>query len=62
MAPFHGPDAVAAALRDLAAAEKVEDGTERWFRSVWRAEQHPLAADVWVFSPDYLRLLVVDYP
>jgi len=62
MAPIHGPDAVAAALRDLAAAEKVEDGAERWFRSVWMAEQHPLAADVWVFSPDYLRLLVVDHP
>jgi len=62
MAPIHGPDAVAAALYDLAAAEIVEDGAESWFRSVWMAEQRPLAADVWVFSPDYLSILVVDHP
>lgn len=62
MAPLHGPGAVAAALNDMAAAELVEDGVESWFRSVWMAEQRPLAADVWVFSPDYLSILVVDHP
>lgn len=62
MAPIHGPDAVAAALNDLAAAEMVEDGAESWFRSVWMTEQRPLAADVWVFSPGYVSILVVDHP
>ncbi|WP_354247483.1 NUDIX domain-containing protein [Arthrobacter sp. UYEF20] len=32
-----------------------------WFQSNWRADPRPLAADVWVFPPDFQRILVVEH-
>lgn len=48
-------------MRDLSAAETAEAGLPRWFRNVWLAEPQPLAADVWVFTADFERILVVEH-
>lgn len=49
------------ALRDLSLAHTAEEGLQEWIESIWRADQRPLAADVWVFSPDFRRILVVEH-
>lgn len=52
---------VDAAIRDVSNAHVAEDGLLAWFQSTWRADPRPLAADVWVFSPDFQRILVVQH-
>ena len=58
---MHSPRVIDAALRDLSAAGTVEAGLQQWFRSEWLADPRPLAADVWVFTPDFRRVLVVEH-
>lgn len=58
---MHSPRVIDAAMRDLSAAETAEAGLPRWFRNVWLAEPQPLAADVWVFTADFERILVVEH-
>lgn len=50
-----------ATVADISASYCSEPGVLAWFRSEWIARQHPLAADVWVFSPDFGRVLVVEH-
>lgn len=52
---------VDAAIRDVSIAHVAEDGLLAWFQSNWRADPRPLAADVWVFSPNFQRILVVEH-
>jgi 8-oxo-dGTP diphosphatase len=52
---------VDAAIRDVSIAHVAEEGLLAWFQSTWRADPRPLAADVWVFSPDFQRILVVEH-
>ncbi len=50
-----------AAIHDVSIAHMAEEGLLSWFRSEWLADPRPLAADVWVFSPDFQRILVVQH-
>jgi 8-oxo-dGTP diphosphatase len=52
---------VDAALHDMLIAHSAEDGLLAWFQSEWLPDPRPLAADVWVFSPDFARILVVQH-
>ena len=52
---------VDAAMRDIAHAHVVEEGVLAWFQTAWMRNPQPLAADVWVFSPDFDRVLVVEH-
>jgi len=52
---------VDAAMSDIAHAHAVEEGVLTWFQTVWMSNPQPLAADVWVFSPDFDRVLVVEH-
>jgi 8-oxo-dGTP diphosphatase len=52
---------VDAAVSDLSMAHAVEEGLPAWFQSEWRTDPRPLAADVWVFTPDFSRILVVQH-
>lgn len=37
------------------------EGTLEWFESVWMINPQPLAADVWVFSPSFDLVLLVEH-
>lgn len=50
-----------AAITDISTAHAVEDGLLDWFRGAWMRNPQPLAADVWVFTPDLERVLVVHH-
>lgn len=58
---MHDKRSVDAAIRDVSIAHIAEEGLETWFQSEWFMDPRPLAADVWVFSPDFQRLLVVQH-
>ena len=51
------PRGVVAAMRDIGRARVVEDGVAAWFETEWLNDPRPLAADVWVFSPDFGSVL-----
>jgi 8-oxo-dGTP diphosphatase len=53
--------AVEAAIRDMSMAHVAEEGLQSWFQSEWLRDPRPLAADVWVFTPDFRRILVVQH-
>lgn len=38
-----------------------EEGLQAWFQSEGLTDPRPLAADVWVFTPDFHRILVVQH-
>ncbi|MGM7776864.1 NUDIX domain-containing protein [Arthrobacter sp. KNU-44] len=50
-----------AAIHDVSIAHIAEEGLLTWFHSEWLMNPRPLAADVWVFSPDFQRILVVEH-
>ncbi|MDQ0756343.1 NUDIX domain-containing protein [Arthrobacter sp. B3I4] len=52
---------IEAAVRDMTAAHAGEEDLANWFRTRWLPELRPLAADVWVFTPDFRRILVVEH-
>lgn len=52
---------VAATLADIRTSHSSEPEVLDWFPSQWITHRHPLAADVWVFSPDLGRVLVVEH-
>ncbi len=52
---------VVAATRDIGRSRVVEDGVLAWFQTEWMNDPQPLAADVWVFSPDFGFVLVVSH-
>ena len=58
---MHHQRAVDAAIRDVSIAHVAEEGLPAWFQSVWLMDPRPLAADVWVFTPDFQRILVVQH-
>ncbi|GAA5192126.1 hypothetical protein GCM10023346_13450 [Arthrobacter gyeryongensis] len=58
---MHDKFGVEAAIRDVSVAHMTEDGLLTWFRTEWLLDPRPLAADVWVFSPDFQRILVVQH-
>ncbi|WP_284983522.1 NUDIX hydrolase [Arthrobacter sp. efr-133-TYG-118] len=45
----------------MSIAHIAEEGLLAWFRSEWLPDPRSLAADVWVFSPDFQRILVVQH-
>lgn len=55
---MHDKRAVDAAIRDMSIAHIAEEGLRTWFQSEWLMDPRPLAADVWVFTPDFYRILV----
>jgi hypothetical protein len=57
----HDKLGVEAAIQDVSIAHRAEEGLLTWFRSEWLPDPCPLAADVWVFSPDFRRILVVQH-
>lgn len=58
---MHNQRAVDAAVRDMSMAHVAEEGLQSWFQSEWLLDPRPLAADVWVFTPDFRRILVVQH-
>ncbi|MGJ9405731.1 NUDIX domain-containing protein [Nesterenkonia aurantiaca] len=52
---------IEAATADIDRAHTAEHGVHSWFQTEWAAEPQPLASDVWVFTPDFQRLLVVEH-
>ncbi|MFF2297884.1 NUDIX hydrolase [Arthrobacter sp. NPDC058127] len=58
---MHDKFGVEAAIHDVSVAHIAEEGLLTWFRSEWLMDPRPLAADVWVFSPDFHRILVVQH-
>ncbi|WP_308167012.1 MULTISPECIES: NUDIX hydrolase [Arthrobacter] len=58
---MHDKRGVDAAIHDVSIAHKAEEGLLNWFQSEWLMDPRPLAADVWVFSPDFQRILVVQH-
>jgi len=52
---------VDAATRDIAHAHAAEAGVLGWFQTAWLRDKPPLAADVWVFSPGFDQILVVEH-
>ncbi|WP_319801842.1 NUDIX domain-containing protein [Arthrobacter sp. YA7-1] len=58
---MHDKRGIDAAIHDLSVAHMAEEGLLNWFQSEWLMDPRPLAADVWVFSPDFQRILVVQH-
>lgn len=58
---MHNRLSVEAAIHDVSIAHIAEEGLLTWFHSEWLMNPRPLAADVWVFSPDFQRILVVEH-
>ncbi|MET3811636.1 NUDIX hydrolase [Arthrobacter sp. UYEF3] len=58
---MHDKRAVDAAIRDMPMAHIAEEGLQCWFQSDWHRDPRPLAADVWVFTPDFRHILVVQH-
>ncbi|WP_445154291.1 NUDIX domain-containing protein [Arthrobacter sp. Hor0625] len=53
--------AIDAASRDVLGAHIAEEGLLEWFGTKWPSDPQPLAADVWAFTPDFTRILVVEH-
>ncbi|UKA56941.1 NUDIX domain-containing protein [Arthrobacter sp. FW306-2-2C-D06B] len=58
---MHDSRIVDVAIHDVSIAHMAEEGLLAWFQSKWLKDPRPLAADVWVFSPDFQRILVVQH-
>ncbi len=58
---MHDKRVVDAAIRDVAVAHVAEEGLKEWFQSEWLMDPRQLATDVWVFTPDFRRILVVQH-
>lgn len=52
---------IEAATADIHRAHTAEHGVHSWFQVKWTADPQPLATEVWVFTPDFQRLLVVEH-
>lgn len=50
---------IPATVQEISAAHNSEQGVLEWFQTVWAENPQPLAAEVWVFSRDFRRVLVV---
>lgn len=60
-APVYQKRVIEAATADIHRAHTAEHEVHSWFQAEWAAEPQPLASDVWVFTPDFQRLLVVEH-
>lgn len=59
--PTRSSRGVESAREEISLAHFSDGGTLEWFESTWMSEPQPLAADVWVFSPNFARILVVEH-
>lgn len=52
---------IEATVKDISLAQYADKGTLTWFETEWTGNPQPLSAEVWVFSPDFKCVLVVEH-
>lgn len=50
-----------ATVKDISLAQHSDEGALTWFQTEWIGNPQPLAAEAWVFSPDFKYVLVVEH-